>query len=206
MARSEGTRDSNTTEIRHKTGTGRSASAAACGSASRTARPAPRAPGAAPGSPAALRSRPPNASETPPGRPRPRDLGRGPFAARGQEIVEQLSGALIALADGRRHRAHHDVVQLLRNPAVPRPRRSDQFAAHQPLDVGGRRRLVRQPARQHLVHRDAQRVDVRGEHRLAVELLGRHVGRAADHRRSVRRRSRGTATCRSRPPSPCRRR
>ncbi len=39
---------------------------------------------------------------------------------------------------------------------------------------------------QHLVHRHAQRVDVRGEHRLAVELFGRHVGRAADDRRAVR--------------------
>ena len=42
-------------------------------------------------------------------------------------------------------------------------------------------------AGQHLVHRHAERVDVRGEHRLAVELLRRHVRRAADDGRAVRR-------------------
>ena len=39
---------------------------------------------------------------------------------------------------------------------------------------------------QHLVHRHAERVDVGGKHGLAMELLGRHVGRAADHGGAVR--------------------
>ena len=50
----------------------------------------------------------------------------------------------------------------------------------------GARRVVGQHAGQHLIHRDAERVEVRREHRLALELLGRHVGRAADDRRAVR--------------------
>ena len=62
----------------------------------------------------------------------------------------------------------------------------EQLAAHQPIEIGGRRRVVRQDAGQHLIHRDAERVEVAREHRLAVELLGRHVRRAADDGRAVR--------------------
>ena len=39
---------------------------------------------------------------------------------------------------------------------------------------------------QHLIHRDTERIDVRRKHRLPMELLGRHVRRAANHRCTVR--------------------
>ena len=49
-------------------------------------------------------------------------------------------------------------------------------------EVGQRRRLVRQPARQELVGDDAERVHVRGRAgRLAARLLGRQVGGGAEH-------------------------
>ena len=62
----------------------------------------------------------------------------------------------------------------------------DQLARHQLVEVRRRRRVVGQHAGQHLVHRHAERVEVRREDRLAVELLRRHVRRAADDRRAVR--------------------
>ncbi len=62
-----------------------------------------------------------------------------------------------------------------------------EIAAHQPLEVRRRRRVVRQHAREHLVHRDADRVDVGREDGLALKLLGRHVGRTANNGGAVRR-------------------
>ena len=73
------------------------------------------------------------------------------------------------------------------NLRIPRARRRHELALHQLLEIGRRRRVVRQHAGEHLVHRHAERVDVGGEDGLAMELLGRHVGRAADHGGAVRR-------------------
>ena len=116
------------------------------------------------------------------GRRRPPDAAR----ARGQHVVEQIAGALIAGGNVRRHRLHHDVVDRLRHFRVLQPRRGQQLAPHQPIQIGRRGRVVGQHAGEHLVHRDAERIDVRRKHRLAEELLRRHVRRAADDRRAVR--------------------
>ena len=69
---------------------------------------------------------------------------------------------------------------------VAQARWRHEVAAHQSIEVRGRRRVVRQHAGEHLVHRDAERVDVAREQRLALELLGRHVRRTADDGRPVR--------------------
>ena len=55
------------------------------------------------------------------------------------------------------------------------------------LDVARRGGVVREHARQHLVHGDAKGIQIRGEHRAALELLRGHVGRAPDDGRAVRR-------------------
>ena len=74
----------------------------------------------------------------------------------------------------------------VRDRRVARPRRRDELAAPQPVEVARRRRVVRQVAGQHLVHRHAERVEVGREHRAPLELFGRHVRRAADDGRAVR--------------------
>ena len=51
---------------------------------------------------------------------------------------------------------------------------------HQPLDLRGVGAEVGQGAGEHLVEDHAHRVDVGGEHGASLELLGGHVGRAAD--------------------------
>ena len=104
----------------------------------------------------------------------------------GQHIVEQLARALIARVNLRRHRLEHDVVDRFRDLRVLEPRRREQLALHQPIEVSRRRRVVGQLPGQHLIHRHAERVDVGGEDRLAVKLLRRHVRRAADHGGAVR--------------------
>ena len=170
------------TGSRRRTGRRRSGRAAACRSASRTVPAASRGPAAARGCPSLAGSPPPAPADAgcrprpPPGgvragRPGWRRAGRG---RRG-----------VAAGDVRRHRLQDDVADGLGDLRVVQPRRRGELAAHQPLEVARRRRLVGQPAGQQLVHRDAERVDVGGEDRLAVELLGRHVGRAADDRRAV---------------------
>ena len=120
---------------------------------------------------------------------RPR-IGRGrPARAarpRGDHVVQEIAGALVTRMNLGRHRLHDDIVDGLRDPGVLETRVGDEIAAHQAIHVVGRRRVVRQHAGQHLIHGDAERVDVGSEHRLAVKLLGRHVWRAADDRRAVR--------------------
>jgi len=103
----------------------------------------------------------------------------------GQDGVEQVVGTRVAVGDVRRHRLEDDVADRFGNLGVVDPRRGGEFAAFQLLEVVGFGRLVGQPPGKQLVHRDADRVHVGREHRLAVELLGRHVRRAADHRRAV---------------------
>ena len=115
-------------------------------------------------------------------RPGPAATGVGPG---GQDGVEQVVGARVAGGDLRGHRLEHDVADRLGQLRVVQPRRGGELAAFQLVEVGRRRRLVGQPAGEQLVHRDADRVDVGGEDRLAVELLGGHVRRAADHRGAV---------------------
>ena len=120
---------------------------------------------------------------------RPR-IGRGrPARAarpRGDHVVQEIAGALVTRMNLGRHRLHDDIVDGLRDPGVLETRVGDEIAAHQAIHVVGRRRVVRQHAGQHLIHGDAERVDVGSEHRPAVKLLGRHVWRAADDRRAVR--------------------
>jgi hypothetical protein len=62
----------------------------------------------------------------------------------------------------------------------------DEAALPKLIQLGRGRRLIRQLAREHLIHRDAQRIDVRRKHRAPLELLRSHVGRTADHGRPVR--------------------
>ena len=98
----------------------------------------------------------------------------------------QLARLAVAAGQVGRHRLEDDVVDALRDGRVAQPRRGDQVGAEEAIDFTRRRRVVGQLAGQELVHRHAQRVDVGGEDGLAVELLRRHVGRAADDGRAVR--------------------
>ena len=110
---------------------------------------------------------------------------RGPGLARRQGVIQQLCRALVPCLQVRVEGLENDVADALGNLAVLETRGDDQLAPHEPLDVRWRRRVVRKRAGQHLVHSDADGVDVAGEHCLPMELLRRHVGRAADHSRPV---------------------
>jgi dolichyl-phosphate-mannose-protein mannosyltransferase len=98
---------------------------------------------------------------------------------RGQ-VLEDLRGPLIALAQVGGDRLHHDVGDLLGDMAVADARRRAASLRHQPLDLRRVGAEVGQGAGQHLVQDHAHGIDVRGQHRAARELLRRHVGRAAD--------------------------
>ena len=107
--------------------------------------------------------------------------------ASGQDVVEKLGDVLVAGMNFGGHRFHDDVVDRLGNFWIAHARRGSQpLAAHQPIDVRGRGRSVWQHASQHLIHADAERIDVRREYGFAVKLLGCHIGRTADNRRAVR--------------------
>ena len=178
-------RSGRSTDFRCRTGSDRSGRAAASGSASRTAPPAPR--GRAAGVWIAVRDRR-AATSAPPLDRRRLAARRSPRWRPGrQQVVRAGPPPADTARHLRRHRPHDDVADRLRNRRVLQARRRHELARHQPVEVGRRRRVVGQHPRQHLVHRHAERVDVGREDRLAVELLGRHVGRAADDRRAVRR-------------------
>jgi hypothetical protein len=106
---------------------------------------------------------------------------------RGENVLEQIARALVAAAHFRRHRVHDDIADQLGDRGVLQPRRRDELPRHQLVEVRWGGRVVRQHSRQHLIHRHPHRIDVGGKHGLAVELLGCHVGGAADDSRAVRR-------------------
>jgi len=103
----------------------------------------------------------------------------------GGQVLQDLRRALISFAQVRGDGLHHDVGDLLGDMAVADPGRGAAPLRHQPLDLRRVGAEVGQGAREHLVEHHAHRVDVGGQHRAARELLGSHVGGAADHGRGV---------------------
>ena len=99
----------------------------------------------------------------------------------GGQVLQDLGGALVALAQVRGDSLHHDVGDLLRDVAVAHAGRRAAPLRDQPLDLRRVGAEVGQRAREHLVEHHAHRVDVRGQHRPPRELLRGHVRRAADH-------------------------
>ena len=105
--------------------------------------------------------------------------------AGGGQILQDLRRPLVSLAQVRGDGLHHDVGDLLGDVAVAHAGRGAAPLRHQPLDLRRVGAEVGKGAREHLVQHHAHRVDVRGQHRASGELLGGHVGRAADHGRGV---------------------
>ena len=103
------------------------------------------------------------------------------------EIVQEVIRALVSGWNVRCHRRHDDVAQRFRNRGLPESRGPDQIASAELVEIARGWRVVRKLAGKHLVHRDAQRVEIGRKHRFPVELLGGHVRGAPDHRRAVRR-------------------
>jgi hypothetical protein len=103
----------------------------------------------------------------------------------GGQVLQDLRGPLVPLAEVRGDGLHHDVGDLPGDVAVANPGRRAPPLRHQPLDLRRVGAEVGQGAREHLVEDHPDRVDVRGQHRAARELLRGHVGRAADHGRGV---------------------
>ena len=116
--------------------------------------------------------------------PRAADLRR---RARGEHRVEQIGGAL-DIASGMSAAIAFITMSLIAfgNFGFCEFRRRRELALHQPIEIRRHRRVVGQHPGEHLVHRHAERVDVRRKHRLALKLLRRHIRRAADDRGAVR--------------------
>ena len=116
------------------------------------------------------------------GRSRPAPRARG---SRRQHVIEQLARPVVARRDVGRHRLQNDVVDGFGDLRVLQPRRvsSSPFIRRSRSAGDG---VVRQHAGHHLVHRHAERVDVR---RTCAPWNAQAPCKAADHRRTVGRKS-----------------
>ena len=116
-------------------------------------------------------------------RGRPRRSGHGLAALHQAKVVEEPLCGQIAIGGPFLQGPHDDRVQVLADVVVDAPRRCGQV-----VDVlhGYAHRVVaveRQPPRCHLVHNDAERIEVGGRlDRLALGLFRREVVRRADDR------------------------
>ena len=111
----------------------------------------------------------------------------GSYVASTEEVCREVATsaafeAVITPAGGRTF-GHPAIIGV--NGDVHADLRGMVEPALQPVEVAGCGCVVRQDAGQHLIHGDADGVDVAREDRLPVELFGCHVWRAADHRRPV---------------------